>query len=60
MTKKNIITKRIVFFFRIYYYETVLKKERKKINLLKFFPHLSILDYITYILYGIYPRAFEN
>ena len=36
------------------------KKERKKINLLKFFPHLSILDYITYILYGIYPRAFEK
>ena len=59
MTKKNIITKRIVFFLE-YYYETVLKKERKKINLLKFFPHLSILDYITYILYGIYPRAFEN
>ena len=36
------------------------KKERKKINLLKFFPHLSILDYIIYILYGIYPRAFEE
>ena len=46
MTKKNIITKRIVF-FRIYYYETVLKKERKKSNLLKFFPHLSILHIIN-------------
>ena len=37
-----------------------LKKKGKKINLMKSFPHLSILDYITYILYGIYPRAFEN
>ena len=46
MTKKNIITKRIVFFLE-YYYETVLKKERKKSNLLKFFPHLSILHIIN-------------
>ena len=47
MTKKNIITKRIVFFLEYYYNETVLKKERKKINLLKFFPHLSILHIIN-------------
>ena len=35
MTKNN---PKGLFFLEYYYYETVLKKERKKINLLKFFP----------------------
>ncbi len=46
MTKNN--PKGLFFFLEYYYYETVLKKkERKKINLLKLFPHLSILHIIN-------------
>ena len=45
MTKKIYSLKGL--FFLEYYYETVLKKERKKINLLKFSPHLSILHIIN-------------
>lgn len=47
MTKKNIITKRIVFFLEYIIMKPCFKKERKKINLLKFFPHLSILHIIN-------------